>query len=774
VPVLIFDQVEEVVALDGADPIAARQVEVLWTQLANLVENRGPGAIGQLNLPSADFRPERIGFKVVVSLRQDYLPQLLQRRGMMPSLARNHFVLKPWKGRNAVEAVLGPGRGLMDPADADKLAEEIVRRVARESIPPSEKPGAQGGAGLPLDELRVEPALLSFFCRQLNEARNRTSASAIGAGLMTAKLVESESERIFDDFFQRSGKTQNAPEAIVPQIPQLEGLAKTEQDELPAPAPVAPPPEPLVAEAMNRAVEESAESARLAQEAPMPMQIQTAALTEQPAMEELALPASEPEFPPAEPLSASVVGHAVNEFAQDSNGAQDGAPLAQPQSAELKGRPAPVEKEIPAPKFDLPAADASPAKTAGHPARRLKVLAYAVVLMMTVILTILVVMYVQELQKQQTEAELEEYISNLATAKKTFKSAKKKLNLAESDLALKQSNIMALVEKTRAQELEAQAATQQNSRLTGEQTNFQSRIRQLNREKAEAESRLAQWSGLLYELTNQIATLNRQKEELKARNDVLAVTNIARVTNAAEPRPSPAPLVAESKEARAMEQLPARLPATAMPDSQSSSRRQVAVLSTNGQCLYSEDGTKFHVLQLHDGLSEGAVLRTGPGSWSDFFIRRTGVTVRLAPASELKIAKLSEAAENGVPVMDTLLELRQGRIFTVVRALTPGSTIEISDATGHSVIAGGGLGCYMITAPGAEGADKLLLTPLRVVGQKGTSIVTPGQGYGAKDGAVMSLVASPWETMLIQLDELEAETDKAMAEPEAPKTPIKN
>src|ERR1019366_7921325 len=158
VPVLVFDQFEDVVAFDGADPVAGRQVEVLWTQLANLAENRGPGAIGQLNLPSADFRPERIGFKVLIGLRQDYLPELLKRGGQMPSLTRNHFLLKPWNGRKAVEAVLGPGRGLLDPADADKLAEQIVRRVARETTPRSEKPGAEGGAILPLGELIVDPA----------------------------------------------------------------------------------------------------------------------------------------------------------------------------------------------------------------------------------------------------------------------------------------------------------------------------------------------------------------------------------------------------------------------------------------------------------------------------------------------------------------------------------------------------------------------------------------------------------------------------------------
>jgi hypothetical protein len=70
----------------------------------------------------------------------------------------------------------------------------------------------------------------------------------------------------------------------------------------------------------------------------------------------------------------------------------------------------------------------------------------------------------------------------------------------------------------------------------------------------------------------------------------------------------------------------------------------------------------------------------------------------------------------------------------------------------------------MITAPAAD-TDRLSLTPLRVVGQRGTSVIAPGKSYAARDGDEISLIPSAWETMLIQLDELEAETDKAIAAP---------
>jgi hypothetical protein len=144
--------------------------------------------------------------------------------------------------------------------------------------------------------------------------------------------------------------------------------------------------------------------------------------------------------------------------------------------------------------------------------------------------------------------------------------------------------------------------------------------------------------------------------------------------------------------------------------------------------------------------------------------------VRLAPESQIKIVKLSLSSDNGFPVVDSLLALPYGRMFTVARALVPGSTLEISDGVGRSLIEAGGLGSYMITAPRPDyGGDKLTMTPLRVIVQDGTGVIAPGQEYTAKDGAAFSLTPSAWEMTLIHLDELEAEADKALAQPVSPK-----
>jgi hypothetical protein len=767
VPVLVFDQFGDVLKTDNPGPTISRQLEVFWTQLANLVENRTREGIGQLK--RSNVGGERLGCKVVISLGQEHLASLNERAGQFPSIARNHVSIKPLLGQKAVEAVLGPGRKLFDSANSDGLAEEIVRRVARE-FPLSETETANNGVTDAIEHLTVEPSLLSFFCQQLNEARQ----SSTEPRLITSKLIEDESERAIENYFRLTGKKRTAGPIKKEHIAEREAIQETRE-----PIASAPLPEPSRIESVPAQVQRTIEP---------PVREKEEAVE---ALASATVPELKESLPQAIPPQATVLEEhpIVVEARQAAPISESSETLPPPRRSETKAltesEPAPVS----VPEFKYPSKEAllarleqqerEKAQTASAPVvafperaphlaqpegnlvKRLRLLAYGLTALMAVFLAVLVVLYVQQVQKQQTELALQEYVSNLASTKNTINSANKKLTLAEKDIALKESNIQALAKSTREKEAEAQSAKEQNLKLEGEQTNYQSRIIELNREKTQAEARLAQWTGLVNELTNQIAILSKQRQEARPTNKVVTITNSVTITNFVETRLPDTSAAKESQAAAAMEGYPVQLPGSPVP----SSRRQVDVLLTNGLCLYSEDGAKFHKLRARDVLYEGAIIRTGPASWSDFFIRRTGTTVRLAPDSQIKFVKLSEESQNGVTVMDSLMELQAGRIFTVVRALVPGSTLEISDASGHSVIEAGGLGSYMISAP-TNSADKLALTPLRVVSQIGTSIIAPGQTYNAKDSAALSLVPSSWETMLIQLDELEAETDKAIAEPQ--------
>ncbi|HEY3855993.1 MAG TPA: hypothetical protein VGO67_16515 [Verrucomicrobiae bacterium] len=878
VPVLIFDQFEDVFAVDGENQAFVKPVDVFWTQIGNLIENRGRDS-GKAALPYSDNRSDRVAFKALICLRQDKLPKLQSRRGLIPSISQNHFLLKFFNGQRAMQAVLAPGKNLFDAADAELLAEEIVRLAGNES------PQSIGGARVrvdpnePLERLRVEPALLSFFCQQLNEARKRS-----GEAVITAKLIETEAARIFARFFHREEpieiplpvespkveqKAPVEPEVIVVPAKAPEKIEALIPPEVPTPiASKAPEPEvvkfePAVAktvEVLPVELPEKVEQQKAAEPvvdvpAPVLERVETPLIQEPQSVPQVALPeqkveqipviASEVSEIPQEikakiaepkpqaaqvtvaapiealetaqvpvPMDLPIVKEKQTAKSEPTKQAAQGprkstkSPARQPvvptppQSAE-ETWPIPVAA-APQPTFqyqgskkEIESQSAVPEPRASQKSpptanggdqriRRLRFMMASCGIALIVMLTVMIVTRVEEVQRQQTEHELEEFVSHLASTRKTFNAAHRELSIAEANLALKESNLLALTVQARETQRTAQNTEKQNTKLAGEQSSFETRIRALTAERDKAETRVAQWSSLLNDLTNQIQALTKENSALEARNRSLTQANQTRpvvtnenrvVTNApgtfsltmSRPSFQPAPSPAEEKQAAAMSSPAEKLAAPIVPDSDPSSRRSVDILLAHGQCLYSENGGNFQPLVLRQNVHQGAVIKTGKASWCDLIIRRAGTTIRLAPESAIKISSLSLGAQNGLPVVNTSIELSYGRLFSIVRALVPGSSLEISDGAGHSVIEGGGLGSYMITAPKPDFGEKLSVVPLRVFTQNGNSVLAPNQEYNAKDGNVFSLTATTWETTLLHLDELEAEADKASAQAETPK-----
>jgi hypothetical protein len=190
---------------------------------------------------------------------------------------------------------------------------------------------------------------------------------------------------------------------------------------------------------------------------------------------------------------------------------------------------------------------------------------------------------------------------------------------------------------------------------------------------------------------------------------------------------------------------------------EASTAPQALVLSVHGTCEYSEDGTAFVPLRSGHVFKQGAVVRTGEKSRTDLFFRRIGTTVRLQQNTEIKLEKMERHLKDGIPVMETLLDLRVGRIFTVVRSLIAGSTLEIKNAAGRSVVeGGGGKGRYIITADGTHVTDKNSAVPLKVIGETGITIITPGQKFNAKEGKLFALETPEAVELLIDFDELDS------------------
>lgn len=197
---------------------------------------------------------------------------------------------------------------------------------------------------------------------------------------------------------------------------------------------------------------------------------------------------------------------------------------------------------------------------------------------------------------------------------------------------------------------------------------------------------------------------------------------------------------------------------------------QAIVLSVHGACDFSEDGRTFTPLKSGHVFQQGAVVRTGPEARTDLFFRRIGTTVRLQPGTEVKLEKMARHLKDGVPVMETLLDLRAGRIFTVVRSLVPGSTFEIRNAAGRSVVeGGGGKGRYIITADGTHVTDKNSVVPLKVIGETGVTIITPGMKFTGKEGKMFAVAPPEVVATLLIFDELDSVIEQADPSDQQPK-----
>ncbi len=192
IPLVIFDQFEEIFTLAQSDDFGRARAARFIADLADLVENRPPQEL-EARLDRDDEAAERFDFargdyRVLISLREDYLAPLEGLKGQMPSITQNRLRLAPMTGQQALAAVLLPGKGLV----SEEVAAAIVRFVA-------------GGAELANAE--VEPSLLSLICRELNDTRIAQGRAEISLDLLAGSHAE-----ILRNFYERSLADQ--PEAV--------------------------------------------------------------------------------------------------------------------------------------------------------------------------------------------------------------------------------------------------------------------------------------------------------------------------------------------------------------------------------------------------------------------------------------------------------------------------------------------------------------------------------------------------------------------------------
>lgn len=185
-PLLVFDQFEEIFTLGRLDAGRVKASELFLHELGDLIEGRPPAALKE----HLDRHPENSGnfsfnrhyYKVLLSLREDFIPELEGLRERIPSVVHNRMRLQRMNGAAALQVVAHPDH-LIQP----QVAEQVVRFVAA------------APAGLPLEQLELEPALLSVVCRELNNKRQQ-----LGEPRITEDLLEGSQQEILGGFYERS------------------------------------------------------------------------------------------------------------------------------------------------------------------------------------------------------------------------------------------------------------------------------------------------------------------------------------------------------------------------------------------------------------------------------------------------------------------------------------------------------------------------------------------------------------------------------------------
>jgi outer membrane protein OmpA-like peptidoglycan-associated protein len=79
---------------------------------------------------------------------------------------------------------------------------------------------------------------------------------------------------------------------------------------------------------------------------------------------------------------------------------------------------------------------------------------------------------------------------------------------------------------------------------------------------------------------------------------------------------------------------------------------------------------------------------------------------------------------------------------------------------------GGGKGRYIVTADGTHVTDKNSAVPLKVFGETGVTVITPGQKFNAKEGKMFPVATPEAVQLLIDFDELDSLVEES-APPDA-------
>jgi WD40 repeat protein len=184
-PVLVFDQFEELFT-------KSREVAGLANQFIEELADLAEGASPTLLRQAAERDPSLLRhvfegrYRLLIGIRSDYLAQLQGISDRVRAIFANRYELHRMSGAAALESTLTAGGHLLD--------EDVARRIVRFVAGAKESGDTQS-----VDDLQVEPALLSLVCSELNATRLTNHEPKI-----TASMLSGTKEEILSRFYEAS------------------------------------------------------------------------------------------------------------------------------------------------------------------------------------------------------------------------------------------------------------------------------------------------------------------------------------------------------------------------------------------------------------------------------------------------------------------------------------------------------------------------------------------------------------------------------------------
>ena len=128
-PVFVLDQFEEIFTLGGNDSTLP---EKLFSELGDLLENRIPRSVAErieedddlLDVHDLDTQP----YRFLVSLREDYLPDIELWSEQIPRLGPNRYRLLSMGRTQALEAIVKTGGSLVTETSANRIVDYMTKK----------------------------------------------------------------------------------------------------------------------------------------------------------------------------------------------------------------------------------------------------------------------------------------------------------------------------------------------------------------------------------------------------------------------------------------------------------------------------------------------------------------------------------------------------------------------------------------------------------------------------------------------------------------------